>query len=96
MAIKTHSLLRIFLSSPNETRDLGLVQMVERGGNNNTGEGVKGKKARTVSDDVGGKSVSEKSRSTGGKCVDENSTGVKPGPTRTSNNPFEVSRSENP
>ena len=35
---------------------------------NNTGEGVKGKKVRTTSDDAGGKSVSEKSKSTGGKC----------------------------
>jgi hypothetical protein len=40
----------------------------KRGGKNNTGEGAKGKKARTISDDAGGKSVSEKSKSTGGKC----------------------------
>jgi hypothetical protein len=38
-----------------------------------TGEGVKGKKVRTISDDAGGKSVSEKSKFTGGKCVSENS-----------------------
>ncbi len=62
--------------------------MVKHAGNTNTGEVVKGKKARTVSDDVGGKSVSEKSRSTGEKCAGENSTGVKPGATRTSNNPL--------
>ena len=37
----------------------------------NTGEGVKGKKVTTTSDDAGGKSVSEKSKSTGGKCVSE-------------------------
>ena len=39
--------------------------------NNNTGETVKGKKARTISDDSSGKSVSEKTnlRSTGGKRV---------------------------
>ncbi len=65
-------------------------------GNTNTGEGVKGKKAKTTSHDAGGKSVSEKSKSTGGKCVSENSTGGKPGATRTSNNPFEASRSEKP
>ena len=47
-----------------------------------------------VSDDVGGQSVSEKSQSTGGKCVSENTSGGKPGVTRTSRNPFEVSRSE--
>ena len=38
--------------------------------------------------------MSEKSKSTGGKCVSENSTNGKPGETRTSHNPFEVSRSE--
>jgi hypothetical protein len=42
--------------------------MGKRDGNTNTGEGVKGKKVRTTSDDVGGKSVSEKSKFTGGKC----------------------------
>jgi hypothetical protein len=61
-------------------------------GNTNTGEGVQGKKSRTTC----GKSGSEKSKSTGGKCVSENSTGGKSGATRTSNNPFEVSRSEKP
>jgi hypothetical protein len=40
--------------------------------------------------------VIEKSKSTGGKCVSENSTGGKPGVTRTSNNSFETSRSEKP
>jgi hypothetical protein len=54
------------------------------------------KKVRTTSDDAGGKSVSEKSKSTGGKCVKENYTSGKSGATPTSNNPFEVSRSENP
>ena len=67
--------------------------MGKRAGNTNTGEGVKGKKVRTTSDDAGGKSASEKSKSTG-KCVSENSTGGNPGVTRTSNNPFETSRSE--
>ena len=70
--------------------------MGKRGGNTNTGEGVKGKQARTTSDDAGGKSVSEKSKSTGGKCVSENSTGGRPGATRTSHNPFEASRIEKP
>jgi hypothetical protein len=32
--------------------------MDKRGGHTNTGEGVTGKKARTISDDAGGKSVS--------------------------------------
>ena len=40
--------------------------------------------------------MSEKSKPTGGKCVSENSTGGKSGATRTSNNPFEASRSEKP
>ena len=40
--------------------------------------------------------MSEKCKSTDGKWVSENSTGGKPGVTRTSNNPFEVSRGENP
>ncbi len=57
----------------------------------NTGEGAKGKKVRTTSDDAVGKSVSEKSKSTGGKCVGENSTGGKPGATRSDPNPFESS-----
>jgi hypothetical protein len=34
--------------------------MDKRGGHTNTGEGVKGKKGRTTSDDAGGKAVSEK------------------------------------
>jgi hypothetical protein len=62
----------------------------------NTGEGVKGTKVRTTSDDAGGKSVIETSKSLGGKCVSENSTGGKSGATRTSNNPFEASRSGKP
>ena len=37
----------------------------------NTGEGVKGKRGRTVSDDVGGKSLSETSKSVCGQCVGE-------------------------
>jgi hypothetical protein len=50
--------------------------------------GFKTKKVRTTSDDAGGKSMSEtESKSTGGKCLSENSTGGKPGATRTSHNP---------
>ena len=60
-------------------------------GNTNTGEGVKGKKVRTTSNESDGKSVSEKSKSTGGKCLSENSTGGKSGVTRTSNNTFKES-----
>jgi hypothetical protein len=58
----------------------------------NTGEGDKDKKVRTTSDGAGGNSVSEKSKSWGAKCVSENSTGGKSGSTRSSDNPFEVSR----
>ena len=52
----------------------------------NTGEGVKGKRVRTNSDDAGGISVSGKSKSAGGKS----------GVIRISGNPFEVSRSDKP
>jgi hypothetical protein len=63
----------------------------------NTGEGGKGKRTRTVSDDVGRKSVSEKSESTGGQCVSENSTGGKSsGDIRNNTNIFETSRRDNP
>ena len=41
--------------------------MRKRDEKTNTGEGVKGKRDRTTSDDVSGKSVSEKSKSVGGK-----------------------------
>jgi hypothetical protein len=41
----------------------------------NTGEGVKGKRGRTASDDTGGKSLSEKSKIACGQCVGEKSTG---------------------
>jgi hypothetical protein len=51
-------------------------------GPGSAGEGGKCEKVRTTSDDTGGKPVSEKS------------TGGKSGATRTSNNPFEASRSE--
>ena len=35
----------------------------------NTGEGGKGKRGRTASDDAGGKSLSETSKSARGQCV---------------------------
>ena len=65
--------------------------MGKRNEKTNTGDGDKGKRVRTTSDDEGGKSVSEKSKSgggkcVGGKCVGENSTGVKSGVTRNSDN----------
>ena len=42
----------------------------------NTGEGDKGKRDMTVSDDEGDKSLSEKSKTVFGQCVGEKSTGV--------------------
>ena len=42
-----------------------------------TGEGGKGKRGRTVSDDTGGKSLSDTSTTACGQCVGESSTGVK-------------------
>ena len=70
--------------------------MGKRAEKTNTGEGGKGKRVRTTSDETGGKSVSEKSKSTGGKCVSENSTGGKSGVIRSSGNPFETSRRDKP
>jgi hypothetical protein len=52
-------------------------KMVKRNEKTNTGEGDKGKRDRTVSDDSGGKSLSDTSTSVCGQCVGENSTGVK-------------------
>jgi hypothetical protein len=43
--------------------------MVKRNDKTNTGEGDKGKKGRTVSDDTGGKSLSDTSTSTGVKST---------------------------
>jgi hypothetical protein len=62
-----------------------------------TGGGVKGKRGRTTSDDVGGKSVGEESKSTGGKleCVGENSTGGKFGVIRSSGNILPLPRLRN-
>jgi hypothetical protein len=56
--------------------------MVKRNDKTNTGEGVKDKKGRTVSDDTGGKSLSDTSTS----------EGVKSTVIRTSVNIFEVSK----
>jgi hypothetical protein len=56
--------------------------MVKRNDKTNTGEGGKGKKGRTVSDDTGGKSLSDTSTS----------VGVKSTLIRTSVNIFEVSK----
>ena len=52
----------------------------------NTGEGGKGKRGRTVSDDAGGKPLSATSKSTRGQCVGESSTGAKSTAIRTSVN----------
>ncbi len=56
--------------------------MVKRYDKTNTGEGGKGKKGRTVSDDTGGKSLSDRSTS----------AGVKSTVIHTSVNIFEVSK----
>jgi hypothetical protein len=45
------------------------AKMVKRNDKTNTGEGVKGKKGRTVSDDSGGKSLSDTSTSAGVKST---------------------------
>ena len=60
--------------------------MVKRNDKTNTGEGDKGKKGRTVSDDVGGKSLSDTSTS----------VGVKSTVIHTSVNKFEVSKRDKP
>ena len=57
------------------------------------GEGDRGKRVTTTSDDEGDKCVSEKSKSTDSKCVSENSTGGKSGTTRNSDNPFDSEES---
>jgi len=62
------------------------AKMVKRSDKTNTGEGGKGKKGRTVSDDAGGKSLSDTSTS----------AGVKSTAIRTSVNIFEASKSDKP
>jgi hypothetical protein len=68
--------------------------MKKRNEKTNTGEGDKGKRGRTVSDDEGGKSVSDMSTSVSGQCVGESSTGVKSTVIHTSVNIFESSKTE--
>ena len=70
--------------------------MVKRNEKTNTGGGGKGKRDRTVSEDVGGKSLSETSKSVCGQCVGERSTGVKPTVIHTSVNIFETSKRDKP
>ena len=72
------------------------VQNEEEDEKTNTGEGVKGKRGRTVSDDTGGKSLSDTSTSVRGQCVGESSTGVKSTVIHTSVNIFETSKRDNP
>jgi hypothetical protein len=74
------------------------VQNEEEDEKTNTGEGVKGKRGRTVSDHVpvGGKSLSDTSTSVRGQCVGESSTGAKSTVIHTSVNIFEVSKRDNP
>ena len=62
------------------------AKMVKRSDKTNTGEGGKGKKSRTVSDDSGGKSLSDTSTS----------AGVKSTAIRTSVNIFEASKRDKP
>ena len=66
--------------------------MVKSNEETNTGEGDKGKRDRTDSDDAGRKSLSETSKSALGQCVGESSTGVKSVSIRTSVNILEVSK----
>jgi hypothetical protein len=61
-----------------------------------TGEGGKGKRGRTDSDDAGGKSLSETCKSTCGQSVGESSTGEKSTVILTSVNIFEVSKRDKP
>jgi hypothetical protein len=65
--------------------------MVKSNEKTNTGEGDKGKRGRTVTDDAGVKSLSVTSKSVSRQCVGESSTGVKSTVIRTSVNIFEVS-----
>jgi hypothetical protein len=51
--------------------------MKKRNEKTKTGEGGKGKRGRTVSDDAGGKSLSDTSTSVCGQCVGERSTQVR-------------------
>ncbi len=72
------------------------AKMAKSNEKTNTGEGGKGKRGRTVSDDAGGKSLSETSKSERGQSVGERSTGAKSTAIRTSVNIFEVSKRDKP
>ena len=74
--------LEFFFSIPKKVR----AKMGKSDEKTNTGEGGKGKRGRTASDDAGGKSLSDTSTSAG-----EKSTVI-----HTSVNIFEVSKSDNP
>ena len=69
-----------------EKNSIPRTKMVKRNDKRNTGEGGKGKKGRTVSDDAGGKSLSDTSTS----------AGVKSTAIHTSVNIFEVSKRDKP
>ena len=70
--------------------------MKKRNEKTKTGEGGKGKRGRTTSDDVGGKSLSDTSTSVCGQCVGEISTGLRLVVIRTSVNIFETSKRDKP
>ena len=70
--------------------------MKKRNEKTKTGEGGKGKRGRTASDDAGGKSLSDTSTSARGQCVGESSTGAKSTAIRTSVNIFEASKRDKP
>jgi hypothetical protein len=64
-------MLRIyFFVFPRKKNSIPRAKMVKRSDKTNTGEGVKGKKGRTVSDDAGGKSLSDTSTSAGVKSTE--------------------------
>ena len=75
---KKNRLLSCFFS---KTISIPRAKIVKRNDKTNTGEGVKGKKGSTVSDEAGGKSLSDTSTS----------AGVKSTVIRTSVNIFEAS-----
>ncbi len=70
--------------------------MKNRNEKTKTGEGGKGKRGRTASDDAGGKSLSDTSTSARGQCVGESSTGAKSTAIRTSVNIVEASKRDKP
>jgi hypothetical protein len=82
-----------FFFNPQESASAEMVKSDEK---TNTGEGSKGKRGRTASDDAGGKSLSETYKSARGQCVGENSTGAKSAVIRSSVNIFQVSKRDKP